>query len=387
MAVNILAAARTPVGKFGGALKSHSAVSLGSVALKAALERSKIPAAADVSEVYMGHVLQGGVGQSPARQAAIGAGLPASTDATTINKVCASGLKAVMLSAQTISAGAADVIAAGGMESMSNVPYYLPRQTRGFGDITASDGIVHDGLWDVYNKIHMGSCAENTARKFGLTREAQDDFAKLSYERARAAQAAGAFAAEMAPVEVKSRKGSATVDADEEPGSADLARLGSLRPAFEKDGTVTAGNASTINDGASAVVLASAAYTAQHGLQPLGRVVAYADAARDPIDFTIAPALAIPRALERAGLTAADVARFEINEAFSAVALANVSLLGLDIDKVNPAGGAVALGHPIGSSGCRILVTLLHGLKPGEFGVAAICNGGGAASAMVVQRT
>ncbi|KAK9234674.1 Thiolase, N-terminal domain-containing protein [Lipomyces kononenkoae] len=385
--VYIISAARTPVGKFNGALKSLSATQLGTKAVRAAVERSGLSDLAQVPEVYMGHVLQANTGQSPARQVTLGAGFPVSTDSTTINKVCASGLKAVMLAAQNIQTGIAEVMVAGGMESMSNAPFYLERN-RAYGHHTVTDAIIKDGLWDVYGDIHMGSCGENTARKFNITREMQDSYAMESYRRAIHAQENNLFQHEIVPVETKLRGKPVIVSDDEEPASVNLAKLPTLRPAFEPEGTITAGNASPINDGAAAVVLASESRLDRYDdlIRPLGVIVSYADAATDPIDFTIAPALAIPRALMRARLDIQDIAKFEINEAFSAVALANLELLGLDPAKVNVKGGAVALGHAIGSSGCRILVTLLYSLKEGEYGVAAICNGGGGSSAVVVRR-
>ncbi|ODQ70042.1 hypothetical protein LIPSTDRAFT_57913 [Lipomyces starkeyi NRRL Y-11557] len=385
--VYIISAARTPVGKFNGALKSLSATQLGVTAVRAAVEKSGLEDLSQVPEIYMGHVLQANSGQSPARQVALGAGFPVSTDATTVNKVCASGLKAVTLAAQNIQTGIADVMVAGGMESMSNAPFYLERN-RAYGHHTVTDAIIKDGLWDVYGDIHMGSCGENTARKFNLTREMQDSYALESYRRAILAQENNLFQHEIVPIEIKSRGKTVVVSLDEEPASVNLAKLPTLKPAFEPEGTITAANASPLNDGAAAVVLASESRLDRHDdlIRPLGVIVSYADAATDPIDFTIAPALAIPRALMRAGLGIEDIAKFEINEAFSAVSLANQALLGLDPAKVNVKGGAVALGHAIGSSGCRILVTLLYSLKEGEYGVAAICNGGGGSSAIVVRK-
>ncbi|KAK9460684.1 Thiolase, N-terminal domain-containing protein [Lipomyces oligophaga] len=393
--VLILSAARTPVGKFNGTLKSVTAPQLGSIAISAALKRAGLISAGilkEVNEVYMGNVLQANEGQSPARQAALGAGLPESTEATTINKVCASAMKAIMQASQAIQTHSANVMVAGGMESMSNAPYYLPR-SQAYGHFQAVDSIIKDGLWDVYGDIHMGICAENTVKNMSLSREDQDEYAQESYRRAIAAINNGLFTDEIAPVTLKTRKGNSLVIEDEEPKSVSLDRLPTLRPAFHKEGTVTAGNASPINDGASAIVLAAKSYLSHLQsfavdvpISPIGRIISFADAATTPIDFTIAPSISIPRALERAGLAIADIAQFEINEAFAAVALANRNILGLDLAKVNVKGGAVALGHAIGSSGCRIVVTLLHSLKPGEFGVAAICNGGGGSSAVVVQR-
>ncbi|KAJ2782486.1 Acetyl-CoA acetyltransferase A, mitochondrial [Coemansia javaensis] len=382
--VVIAAAVRTPVGRFRGALARATAPELGAVAIRGAVERAGIDAA-QVKEVYMGNVLQAGEGQAPATQALIKAGLAPTTPATTINKVCASGMKAVMLAAQTIQVGAQPAMVAGGMESMSNVPFYAPR-AREYGHAELADGIIRDGLWDVYNQIHMGSCAENTARKHGISREAQDAHAVASYKRAAAAWAAGVFDREIVPVPVRTRRGEQLVSVDEEYTNVDFDKIRSLRPVFEKDGTVTAANASTLNDGASALLLMAADHAAGLGVAPLARIVSSADAATDPIDFPIAPALAVPIALERAGLAVRDIALWEFNEAFSVVARVNEKILGLDPEAVNIAGGAVALGHPIGSSGARILVTLTHLLKPGQFGCAAICNGGGGASAVVIQR-
>ncbi|KAI8352797.1 Thiolase, N-terminal domain-containing protein [Mortierella sp. GBAus27b] len=383
--VVIVSAVRTPVGCFGGALKSFTAPQLGSVAIRGAIEKAGIKAD-QVEEVYMGNVLQGNVGQSPARQAALGAGCPLSTEATTINKVCASGLKAVMLAAQNLQTGARDIMVAGGMESMSNVPYYAPRNAA-YGHQTMVDGIIKDGLWDVYNQFHMGNCAENTAEKYKITREEQDTYAIESYTRAAKAWKDGVFANEVVPVAIKDKKGEKLIKEDEEYKNVKFDKIPGLRPVFQsQNGTVTAANASTLNDGASAVVLMTRAKADELGLKPLARILSFADAALAPIDFPIAPSAAFPKALQKAGLKVEDIDLFEFNEAFSVVAIANNKLLGLDPSKVNVAGGAVALGHPIGSSGARILVTLTHLLKKGQKGGAAICNGGGAASAMVIER-
>ncbi|KAI9804201.1 MAG: hypothetical protein M1825_001603 [Sarcosagium campestre] len=390
----ILSAARTPTAKFNGSFVSVSAPQLGAVAIRAALAKTTIPASS-ISCTYMGNVLSASSGQSPARQASIFASIPATTDAITINKVCASGLKAVVFAAQDIQLGLADAQIAGGMENMSRVPYYLPRasQQQAFGEQKLEDGLIKDGLWDVYNQVHMGMCAENTAKKHSVSREAQDAYAISSYERAQRAWAEGAFADEIAPVTVPtSRKGKpdTVVERDEGYESLNAAKLPTLRPAFLRDGTgtVTAANSSTFNDGAAALVLGSAAVAREHASRSrvLARICASADAAVDPLDFPVAPAKAIPLALERAGITKDQVAVWEINEAFAAVVKANEYILGLDPAKINPRGGAIALGHALGSSGARILTTLLHQLQPGEYGVAAICNGGGAATAMVVQR-
>lgn len=342
--------------------------------------------------MYMGNVLQGSVGQAPARQAAIFAGIPSSVEAITINKVCASGLKSVVFAAQNIQLGLADAQIAGGMENMSQVPYYVPRASGlpPFGHVTMEDGLIKDGLTDVYDKFHMGVCAENTAKKHSVTREMQDEYAIQSYQRAQEAWKANAFADEIAPVTIKGRKGDTVVKTDEGYMDIKFEKVPTLKPAFVRDGTgtVTAANSSTLNDGASALVLGSKAIAREYGpgSRVLARICSYADAAIDPIDFPVAPAKAVPIALERAGITKDQVAIWEFNEAFAAVIKANEKILGLEGAKVNPLGGAISLGHALGSSGSRILVTLLHQLKEGEYGVAAICNGGGAATAVVVQR-
>lgn len=339
----------------------------------------------------MGNVLSASVGQSPARQASMLASLSPTTDAITINKVCASGLKAVVFAAQNIQLGLEEAVVAGGMENMSRVPYYLPRGIGmpPFGDVKAEDGLIKDGLTDVYNHIHMGVCAEETAKKHSISRKDQDAFAIQSYKRAQKAWAEGRFADEIAPVTIKGKKGETVISKDEGYENLREDKVPTLKPAFVKEnGTVTAANSSSFNDGASALVLGSKAIAQEYGKgsRVLSRIVSSADAALDPIDFPIAPAKAVPIALERAGITKEDVAVWEFNEAFAAVIKANEKILGLDPAKVNPQGGAIALGHALGSSGSRILTTLLHQLKPGEYGVAAICNGGGAATAMVVQR-
>ena len=323
----------------------------------------------------MGNVISSGMGQSPARQALLLAGCPNTTEATTINKVCSSGLKAVMMAAQNIQTGQRDVMVAGGMESMSNVPFYFPRNAQ-YGHQVAKDGIVHDGLWDVYNNIHMGSCAETTAAEHKITREQQDQYAISSYTKSAEATKQGKFKAEIVPVIVKGRKGDVVISEDEEFKNVDFTKVPNLKPAFEKNGTITAANASTLNDGASALVLMSKERAEKMGVKPLARIISFADAATDPKKFAIAPSLAIPLSLEKANLALKDIDLFEINEAFSAVILANTKILGLDISKVNVCGGGVSLGHPIGSSGSRILVTLVHLLKKGQLGMAAICNGG-----------
>lgn len=340
----------------------------------------------------MGNVLQGNVGQSPARQAAIFAGLPSSVEAITINKVCASGLKAVVFAAQNIELGLAEAQIAGGMENMTRVPYYVPRSSSlpAFGNVTMEDGLIKDGLWDVYNQFHMGMCAESTAKKYEITREMQDEYAALSYARAQAAWKKGAFKDEIAPVTVKGKKGDTIIDTDEGYLDIKVEKLPTLKPAFLRDGTgtVTAASSSTLNDGASALVIVNQDLAREYGSgsRVLARICGSADAAIDPVDFPVAPAKAVPVALERAGITKEDVAVWEFNEAFAAVIKANEKILGLEKANVNPLGGAISLGHALGSSGSRILTTLLHQLKVGEYGVAAICNGGGAATAMVVQR-
>ncbi|KAE9364096.1 thiolase, partial [Stipitochalara longipes BDJ] len=387
----ILSASRTPTAKFNGSFTTVSAPQLGAVAIKSAIEKSKVPIS-KITDVYMGNVLQGNVGQAPARQAAIFAGLPSSVEAITINKVCASGLKAVVLAAQNIQLGLAEAQVAGGMENMTRVPYYIPRASGlpAFGNVQMEDGLIKDGLWDVYNQFHMGVCAETTAKKYEITREMQDDYTKQSYSRAQEAWSRQAFKDEIAPVTVKGRKGDTIIDTDEGYLDIKLDKVSTLKPAFVRDGTgtVTAASSSTLNDGASALVLGNAAIAREYGAgsRVLARICGSADAAIDPVDFPVAPAKAVPIALERAGIKKEDVAIWEFNEAFAAVIKANEKILGLEGANVNPLGGAISLGHALGSSGSRILTTLLHQLKVGEYGVAAICNGGGAATAVVVQR-
>ncbi|KAI0872343.1 Thiolase, N-terminal domain-containing protein [Hypoxylon argillaceum] len=387
----IISASRTPTAKFNGSFLTVSAPKLGAVAIKSAIEKSRVPVE-KITDVYMGNVLQASVGQAPARQATIFAGLPESVEAVTINKVCASGLKAVVFAAQNIQLGLSEVQVAGGMENMSQVPYYMPRASGlpGFGHFNMEDGLIKDGLTDAYDQFHMGICAETTAKKYHITREMQDEYAIQSYARAQAAWGNKAFADEIAPVTVKSRKGDTIIDTDEGYLDVKLERVPSLKPAFLRDGsgTVTAANSSTLNDGASALVLGSKSIAQVYGpgSRVLARICSSADAAVAPVDFPIAPAKAVPIALERAGISKDQVAVWEFNEAFAAVIKANEKILGLENAQVNPLGGAISLGHALGSSGSRILTTLLHRLKPGEYGVAAICNGGGAATAMVVQR-
>ena len=387
----IVSYARTPIGRMGGALSSKKGSELGAVAVRAAVERAGLTPE-QVEEVILGNVVSAGMGQAPARQAAIWGGLPESVCCTTINKVCASGMKSVAMAAQQIMLGSRDVVVCGGMESMSNIPYYSMTARGGarFGHAQMLDGIIHDGLWDVYNNQHMGMCAELCADKFGISREAQDAYALSSYERATAAMAAGIFAPEIVGVEVGGGRGKPTtlVTEDEEPGALKLDKLPGLRPAFKKDGTVTAANASSINDGAAAFVVMSADKAAELDLKPLARIAGFADAEQAPVEFTTTPSLAVPRALAHAGMAAGDAQRHEINEAFSVVALANMELMNLQHDQVNVFGGAVALGHPIGMSGARIVGNLINSLAHGdkEVGVASICNGGGGASAMVLER-
>ncbi|KAJ5917747.1 hypothetical protein N7454_010122 [Penicillium verhagenii] len=378
----IISASRTPTAKFNGSFASVSAPELGAVAIKSALRKSKIPVE-KITDVYMGNVLQGSVGQAPARQASMFAGLPSTVEAVTINKVCASGLKSVALAAQNIQLGLAEAQVAGGMENMT-------RSATPLGEIKMEDGLIKDGLWDVYNQFHMGICAEQTAKKYQVSREDQDQYAIRSYERAQQAWKEDRFADEIASVTVKNKKGETVIERDEGYENLRVDKLTSLKPAFLRDGTgtVTAGNASTMNDGASALVLVNKDLAREFGTggRVLARIVSTADAAIDPVDFPVAPAKAVPIALERAGITKDQVAVWEFNEAFAAVIKANEKILGLEDAKVNMLGGAISLGHALGSSGSRILVTLLHQLQPGEYGVAAICNGGGAATAMVVQR-
>ena len=388
--VVIASAARTPIGSFQGSLASVPGPRLGAAAIAAAVERAGIDPSS-VDEVLMGCVLQGGLGQAPARQAAIYAGLPHSVGATTVHKVCGSGLKTVILASQIIRAGDAEIIVAGGMENMSQTPYFLPGARDGLrlGHGQIKDMMIHDGLWDVYNDYHMGSAAELCARERQITREDQDAFAAESYRRANASIAAGLFAREIVPVAVPQKKGDAVLVAtDEEPGRGNPSKMASLRPAFEKNGTVTAANASSINDGASAMVVMSREKADALGIKPLARVLASGHHAHAPEWFTTAPAKAITNAVAKSGLSLDDIASFEINEAFAVVTLAVARELGLSLDKVNPRGGAAALGHPIGASGNRILTTLVHTLQDtGErYGCAAICLGGGEAVALVVER-
>jgi len=387
--VVIVSAVRTPMGSFGGVLSSVAAPQLGAAAIKGALNKINLDPAL-VQEVIMGNVLQANNGQAPARQAALAAGLTHEVPCTTVNKVCASGMKAVMMAAQSIKAGDNEIVVAGGMENMSAVPYYMDKARNGYrlGDGAIIDGLVKDGLTDVYNKVHMGVCAEKCADEMSFSREEQDKFALTSYERSAAAWSAGKFSEEIVPVEIPQRRADAIVVAeDEEYTKINKEKFLKLRAVFKKDGTVTAGNASTLNDGASALILMSAEKAAELGLTPLAKISSYADAAHEPEWFTTAPAKAVPIALTKAGIDIKDVDYWELNEAFSVVGLANVQKLGLDADKVNVNGGAVSLGHPLGNSGSRIIVTLINVLKQngGKYGAAGICNGGGGASAMVIE--
>ncbi|KAI4304552.1 hypothetical protein MLD38_040046 [Melastoma candidum] len=389
--VCIVGVARTPMGGFLGNLSSLPATKLGSIAIEAALKRANVDPSL-VQEVIFGNVLSGNLGQAPARQAALGAGIPNSVICTTVNKVCASGMKATMLAAQSIQLGINDVVVAGGMESMSNVPKYISEARKGsrLGHDTLVDGMLKDGLWDVYNDVGMGVCAEICAEQHSITREEQDNYAIQSFERGIAAQDNSAFSWEIVPVEVSGGRGkpSTTIDKDEGLGKFDAAKLRKLRPSFkETGGTVTAGNASSISDGAASLVLVSGQKALELGLQVIAKISGYADAAHAPELFTTAPALAIPKAISNAGLEASQIDYYEINEAFAVVALANQKILGLNSDKVNVHGGAVSLGHPLGCSGARIIVTLLGVLKQkkGKYGVGGVCNGGGGASALVVE--
>lgn len=387
--VVIVSAVRTPIGGFGGALSSIPTTKLGSTAIKGALDAINLDPS-NVQEVLMGNVLQANEGQAPARQAAMGAGLSQDVPSTTVNKVCASGMKAIMQAAQAIKCGDADVIVAGGMENMSSVPHYLDKGRTGqkLGDIKLIDGLLRDGLTDVYNRTHMGNCAELCAKDMEFSREEQDNFAKESYSRSAASWANGKFSNEVIPVEVPQRKGDpVVVSEDEDYKKVDFDKMAKLRPVFDPEGSVTAANASNLNDGAAALVLMSSEKAEELGLTPLARIVSYADAAHAPEWFTTAPAKAVPIAIGKAGLNKDDIDFYELNEAFSVVGLANMKLLGIDESKTNVNGGAVAIGHPLGCSGARIIVTLLNVLKQnnGKYGAAGICNGGGGASAMVIE--
>jgi len=388
--VVIVAYARTPVGSFGGALSSVPSPKLGAVAIKAAVERAGI-SPDDVDEVIMGCVLPAGLGQAPARQASIYAGLPESVECLTINKVCGSGLKAVMLAEQAIKCGDAEIIVAGGMENMSDTPYYLPDARKGMrmGDKKVIDGMVKDGLWDPYNDIHMGSCADRLSEEHHYSREDQDNFAKMSYERSLASIEKGLFTDEIIAVEFPQRKGDARiVDTDEEPGKGRIEKIGSLRPAFGKEGTVTAANASSLNDGAAALVIMSREKAEELGIEPIVRIVAQASAAHAPVYFTTAPGKAMSKVLKKAGLEIGDIDLFEINEAFANVTMEAMREFKLPADVVNVNGGAVSIGHPLGASGARILVTLLAAMEKRVAlrGLATLCIGGGEAAALIVER-
>ncbi|HEX9619017.1 MAG TPA: thiolase family protein [Polyangiaceae bacterium] len=388
--VFVVSAARTPIGSFLGALAPLRAPELGSLVLRAALDRAGV-APALVDEVFVGQVLSAGAGQAPARQAALGAGVPNSVPCTTVNKVCGSGLQTVILGARTIAQGDAELVLAGGMESMSNVPYYLDRARQGYrmGDAKLVDGMIFDGLWDPYNDFHMGRAGELCAAEYQLTRNAQDAFAAESYRRARKANEDGSFAAELVPVQVPQRKGApVVVGRDEEPFRGDPERFAKLEPVFSADGTITAANASSINDGAAALLLASQSAVERHGLEPLAKIAGFAAAAQAPEWFTTAPVKATQALLEKVAWSPADVDLWEINEAFACVTMACSKLVGLDPERVNVRGGAVALGHPIGASGARILTTLLFALRDASLqrGVASICIGGGEALALAVER-
>lgn len=388
--VYIVSAVRTPIGSFGGSLASITATELGSIAIKGALKKSGV-SASDVQEVFMGNVISANLGQAPARQAAIGAGLGHNVPCTTINKVCASGMKSVMFGAQSIMLGQNDVVVAGGMESMSNIPYYIPKARYGlkYGNGELVDGLLKDGLWEVYNQFPMGNCADNTASEMNITREMQDQYAINSYKKSAASWEAGKFNEEIVPIEIPQRKGDPIIfSEDEEYKNVKFEKIPLLRPVFSKEGTVTAANASTINDGASALILVSKEKAEELGLKPIAKILGFADAAQDPLWFTTAPSLAIPKAIKNANISKEDVDFYEINEAFSVVAIANNIEMDLDESIVNVNGGVVALGHPLGCSGARIITTLnsvLH-QNNGNIGVAGICNGGGGASAIVIQK-
>lgn len=387
--VYIVSAVRTPMGSFGGKLSSIPATQLGAIAIKGALEKGKVKPE-DVNEVLMGNVLQANCGQAPARQASIAAGIPNTVPATTINKVCSSGMKTIMMAAQSIMLGDNDIVVAGGMENMSAVPYYSPNMRWGskLGDVKLVDGLVKDGLTDVYNNYHMGNAAELCSKEHNISREDQDNFAIQSYERSQAAWANGKFKDEIVPVEVPQRRGEPlAISEDEEYTNVKMEKIPNLRPVFQKEGTVTAANASTLNDGAAALVLASEEKVKELGLTPIAEILSYADAATDPERFTTAPSLALPKAIKKAGLSEKDIEFYELNEAFSVVGLANCKILNLNSDNVNVNGGAVSLGHPLGCSGARITVTLINVLKQNnaKIGAAGICNGGGGASAIVIK--
>lgn len=388
--VFIISAVRTPIGSFGGSLAGFTAVELGSKAIKGALAKAKVEAS-QVDEVLIGNVISANLGQAPARQAAMGAMIGHHVPCTTINKVCSSGMKATMLGAQSIMLGQNEVVVTGGMESMSNIPYYIPKARYGYkyGNGELVDGLAKDGLWEVYNEFEMGNCADHTAKEMNISREEQDAYAVRSYELSASSTQAGLFKDEIIPVEIPQRKGDAIVmSEDEEYKNVKFEKIPNLRSIFSKEGTVTAANASTINDGASAIILMSKEKMEELGLTPIAKIIGFADAAREPIWFTTAPSLAIPKAMAMASVEKSDVDYFEINEAFAAVAIANTRNLDLNPDIVNVNGGAVSLGHPLGASGARIITTLTSVLnqKDANIGVAGICNGGGGASAIVIEK-
>ena len=387
--VVIVSAVRTPMGSFRGVLSDVSAVKLGAECIKEAIKKIGINTES-INEVFMGNVLQANLGQAPARQAAMFAGISKETPCTTINKVCSSGMKSIMLAAQSIKCGDNDIVVAGGMENMSNIPHYLDKGRSGqkLGDLKLIDGLIKDGLTDVYNKSHMGVCAELCSKEMNIDRKEQDEFAIESYNRSKNAWNSGKFNDEIVPIHITNRKGDVTIiEEDEEYKNVNIDKISNLRPVFEKEGTITAANASTLNDGASALILMSLEKAEELNITPLAKIISYADAAQEPEWFTTAPAKAVPIALEKAKIDIKDVDYFELNEAFSVVGLANVKLLKLDSSKVNVNGGAVSLGHPLGSSGSRIVVTLINVLKQNnaKIGVAGICNGGGGASAIVIE--
>ena len=386
--VYIVSAVRTPLGSFGGTLAGVSATKLGSIAIKGALDKIKLDPTL-VNEVFMGSVLQANLGQAPARQAAKFAGLPDTVNCTTVNKVCASGMKSISLAVQSILLGDADVIVAGGMENMSQAPFYLENNRWGakYGNGVVVDGLVKDGLTDVYGNIPMGNCSDLCAKEKGFTREQQDAFAIESYTRSANAWKAGKFTEEVVPVEIVTKKGTILFSEDEEYKSVNFEKIPTLKPVFGKDGTATAANSSTMNDGAAALILMSKEKADALGLKPIAKILAYADAEQAPEWFTTSPSIALPKAVEKAGLKLADINYFELNEAFATVGLANIKLMNLDASKVNVNGGAVSLGHPLGASGARIIVTLINVLKQNnaKYGAAAICNGGGGATALVIE--
>lgn len=385
--VFIMAAKRTPVGGFMGSLSAFTAPQLGAIAIQDAYESISL-APEHIDSVYMGNVLSAGVGQSPARQSAVFSKIPVDTDATTINKVCASGMKAAMIGAQQIQLGLENIVITGGMESMSNVPHYMSvRQGKKLGDALLTDGLIKDGLWDVYNDFHMGSAAELGVKKYGHTRQQLDDYALLSYKRAQEASGKGKFKNELIEISVPGKKETMKVDKDEDIDKLIPEKISLLKPAFEKDGLLTAANSSNLNDGAAAILLGSSEALEIHGRSPLAKIIAYADAAQSPEWFTTSPSIAVHKVLKQSGLSLSDIDYLEINEAYSSVILSNQQILGYDLDRVNVYGGAVALGHPIGASGARIIATLVNVLRQegGRYGIAAICNGGGGASAILIE--